>query len=205
VSTPAYKVLGPNGESIHGGSLSWSLPTVNEAGEWTPGEWHEVKGKVRCCSNGLHLTTAPVMWWRLDARVFLVEHEGDADTDGSADDKFAVRRARLIREELDWAGFGVFSSGEHSVSSGFVRASDSATVRASGSATVEASGSATVEASGSATVRASDSATVVRTPWHRAKGWVSLADFAAVVDRRNGGTPALYAAPWSDKPEASNG
>jgi hypothetical protein len=258
----AYKVLGANGESIHGGSLTWSLPTAEG-----PGEWHEVTGKVRCCSNGLHLTTAPVMWWQEEARVFVVEHEGDEDREGAEDDKFAVRRARLVREELDWVQFGVYDSGAHSVSSGHHRASGSASVRASGSASVRAFDSASVrafdsasvrafdsasvrafdsasvEASGSASVRAFDSASVrasgsasveafdsasveafdsasveafdsasvrasgsvsvVRSRYHR-KGWVSLADYAATIDRRgdtNGQPPVAHLAPWSDRPE----
>jgi hypothetical protein len=194
----AYKVLGANGESIHGGSLTWSLPTAEG-----PGEWHEVTGKVRCCSNGLHLTTAPVMWWQEEARVFVVEHEGDEDREGAEDDKFAVRRARLVREELDWVQFGVYDSGAHSVSSGHHRASGSASVRASGSASVRAFDSASVRAFDSASVEASGSVSVVRSRYHR-KGWVSLADYAATIDRRgdtNGQPPVAHLAPWSDRPE----
>ena len=217
-SRPVFKVLGANGESIHGGSLTWSLPVV-DGDTVTPGQWHEVVGEIACCSNGLHLTTAPARWWQSDARLFVVEYEGDTDTEGGADDdKIAVRRARLVREELDWNAHGVFTTGSHSVSSGFSRASGSATVRASDSATVEAfdsatvrafdsatvraSGSATVRAFDSATVRAFDSATVVRTPYHRG-GWLVLKDFAGVIDRRaqrNGGVPVAHLAPWSDAP-----
>jgi len=42
---------------------------------------------------------------------------------------------------------------------------------------------------------------VIRTQYHTRKGWVSLADFAAAIDRRHVGTPAMQVAPWSDKPE----
>jgi hypothetical protein len=148
--TTAFKVL-VDGASCHGGSLTWSLPT-NDA----PGEWHDVTGTIEACSNGLHLTTTPVNWWKEDARVFEAEYDGDTDTEG---DKIAVRRARLLRE-VSWDDHQVWSAGEHAVSSGRARASGSATVTASDSATVEASGSATVEASGSATVTAYGSATV---------------------------------------------
>jgi hypothetical protein len=210
--TTYYKVLTAAGESCHGGTMQWSLPTRAEDGSWTPGEWHEVAGVIECCRRGLHLTDTPVNWWLEGARVFVAEYEGDVDTSPDADDdKIAVRRARLVAEEA-WAPLGVVSDGWHTVTSGLVRASgratveasDSATVLASGSATVEASGSATVEASGSATVLASGRATVVRSPYHTG-GSVSLADGAALVDRRAGYdvVPTCRVAPWSDAPESA--
>ena len=166
-ATQYYKVL-KDGQSFHGGELTWSLPTQGEDGAWTPGEWHDVEGEIVVCNNGLHLTSEPAKWMSREATVYAAEYSGDTDTDG--DDKIAVQRARLLRPATDGelAALRIFSGGEHRVVDGVAWASGSATVEASGSATVEASGSATVwaydsatvEASGSATVWASDSATV---------------------------------------------
>jgi hypothetical protein len=186
--TTYYKVLTAAGESCHGGTMQWSLPTRAEDGSWTPGEWHEVAGVIECCRRGLHLTDTPVNWWLEGARVFVAEYEGDVDTSPDADDdKIAVRRARLVAEEA-WAPLGVVSDGWHTVTSGLVRAS----------------GRATVEASDSATVLASGRATVVRSPYHTG-GSVSLADGAALVDRRAGYdvVPTCRVAPWSDAPESA--
>ena len=53
-----YKVLDANGRSCNGGDMQWSLPTHNEDGTWTPGEWMpEIKGPVVECENGYHLAT----------------------------------------------------------------------------------------------------------------------------------------------------
>jgi hypothetical protein len=95
-----YKVTGKNGESLHGGDLTWSLPT-EENGVWTPGAWAEVEGEIVVCSNGLHLTTEPSKWYRTGCRLFVAEGEGDCDAE---EDKIAFRRARLLREvpHPDW-------------------------------------------------------------------------------------------------------
>ena len=34
-----YKVLNEDGTTYHGGHGAWSLPTRNEDGTWTPGDW----------------------------------------------------------------------------------------------------------------------------------------------------------------------
>ncbi len=186
-----YKVVGPQGESIHGGSLSWSLPK-----DGAPGDWTEVTGCLEICARGLHLTSDPVAWMKQGARVFEVETSdpvADAPRDG---DKVCVRRARLVRElvGLELAALRIFVVGRHEHRSGrawasgsaTVEASGSATVKAWGSATVEASGSATVEASGSATVKASDSATVIspRGLLFTEKHAVAVKNEAVWIDRR---------------------
>ena len=164
-----YKTL-RNGRSWHGGEHEWSLPTQGADETWTPGEWTP-RVTPRVCSEGWHLTTEPARWWSADEGVacYLAEHDG-AVSRSEGEDKIACERVRLLRPltEDELAAVGIYTRGEHKVSSGSAWASgsatveawDSATVRASGSATVEASGSAAVEASGSATVRASGSATV---------------------------------------------
>lgn len=89
-----YKVLGPEAQSIHGGELTWSLPTKVK-GRWKPGAWHEVAGHPICCSEGLHLTTAPWdAWVEWDSVVWIAEGSGAFSARG---DKTAFERARLLR------------------------------------------------------------------------------------------------------------
>ena len=181
-----YKVL-VNGRSCHGGTMDWALPNGK------PGKWHSVAGDLSVCRNGLHVTCEPSRWYVKDAACYEVEWRGGHDGDGF--DKIAVRECRLLRE-VSWADVQVFGDGKRTVTSGHAQASGSATVTAYGSATVEASGSATVRAYGSADIRRAGG-------YYRHTGYVELRDGAACIDRRSGGTPTLYAAPWSDKPEAS--
>ena len=148
-----YKVL-MNGKSLHGGSLEWSLPKGDK-----PGEWHEVKGVLSLCDNGLHITKTPIVWWEDGAECFEVEWAGDKIGD---DNKAVVRKCRLVRmlTDEDLCKLGIFRSGSHEVKSGTVAASGSAIVRASDSAIVAAYGSAIVKAYGSALVKAYGSASV---------------------------------------------
>ena len=142
-----YKLTGALGESIHGGSLTWSLPRGS-----TPGAWVEVTGEIRACERGLHLVGAKHLleWVKSGCRIFEVEAEGvigDADTQT----KVVASRVRLVREiENEKVGeILVLRYGVHEVKSGIVLASGSSMVRASGSSTVTASDSSTVTAYGS--------------------------------------------------------
>ena len=57
-----YKVLGKHGRSCHGGNAEWSLPTQNDDGTWTPGEWMpEIEGELEPCRNGYHVVTGKVL------------------------------------------------------------------------------------------------------------------------------------------------
>ena len=138
--------------------MTWSLPQGKR-----PGKWHRVTGELRICSNGLHVTNKPVIWFdeRCGNEVYEVEIRGERQDEG--DDKLCVRSVRLLRRlsDADLASVNIFRTpGEHVVKDGVAKASGSATVTASGSATVTAYDSATVTAYGSATVTASGSATV---------------------------------------------
>ena len=137
-----YKVIGPNGEPLHGGSGNWPLPKDGQ-----PGEWREETGKLRLCFRGLHLVTEPARWWQPQCRIFAVEAEGIVgEPDGEG--KVVCRRVRLLREITDaaeLAALSIFVSGDHDIGGQAVAiAWGSATVRAWGSATVEAWGSAIV-------------------------------------------------------------
>jgi hypothetical protein len=108
-STTLYKVLGPDGRSIHGGKLTWSLPRQMPDGSWIPGEWHEATGALELCRNGLHLTDERGVW-RNWIKVGAVAWEAEARGDrvGTLTDyterKIAVRECRLLRPmpQPDW-------------------------------------------------------------------------------------------------------
>ncbi|TXH56791.1 MAG: hypothetical protein E6Q97_05710 [Desulfurellales bacterium] len=93
--TAHYKVL-VNGQSAHGGHLSWSLPTLKEDGEWLPGYWQVIPNEqaIDVCRVGLHLTNDPARWLTIGCEVYLAAGRGDHQTLG---DKTAWREARLLR------------------------------------------------------------------------------------------------------------
>lgn len=87
-----YKVLGPNGESIHGGTGTWFLPKGKRPGKWMPKVEH-----VWVCSSGYHLVTITALprWLILDCTIW--EAEGRGAEDGDAQGKTAFAQARLLR------------------------------------------------------------------------------------------------------------
>jgi acyl CoA:acetate/3-ketoacid CoA transferase beta subunit len=156
-----YKVLDAEGRSCHNDAnpMQWSLPV-----EGKPGAWHEVKGKIRVCENGLHLTDDPARWFKYKCRIFEVEAEGvEGDFTDDNDRKVVARKARLVREladEKELAGLRIFKSGIHEVKDGVSVAYGSSQVRATGSSQVTAYGSSQVTAYGSSQVTATGSSQV---------------------------------------------
>ena len=165
-----YKVL-VDGKSCHGGELDWSLPTRNDDGSYTPGEWMRVGGDLILCANAIHLTDQPSSWFLDGAQCWRAEYRGDTVGEllGSWDSKIGVREARLLAP-VSWETVGVWTTGHHTLRAGFGRASGSASVTASGSASVTASGSASVTS----------------TDWHSKSATVALSHMAAHIDRRGG-------------------
>ena len=95
-----FKVLDENGCSCHGGDAEWSLPTQNDDGTWSPGEWMPpVDGELEPCANGYHVVTLEQLPDWLGERIFEVE---PGDEIVHADDKSVVRTCRLIREFASW-------------------------------------------------------------------------------------------------------
>jgi hypothetical protein len=95
-----YKVLDKHGCSCHGGEAEWSLPTQNDDGTWTPGEWMpEIEGELKPCRNGYHVVTLEQLPDWLGERIFEVE-VGDEIV--HADGKSVVRTCRLTRECTGW-------------------------------------------------------------------------------------------------------
>ncbi len=207
---PMYKVL-IDGKSCHGGDMDWSLPTLNDDGTYTPGEWMRVDGQLVLCDRAIHLTDQPATWYIEGAQCWLAEYRGCTvgELTGTWESKIGVREARLIAP-VPWEDVGVWSDGNHVVRGGMVRAYGSASVTAYGSASVtaydsasvtaydsasvtaydsasvRAYDSASVRAYGSASVRAYGSASVTSAPWHMASAEVALSQMAAHIDRRGG-------------------
>ena len=93
-----YKVLNSEGYSCHGGSLKWSLPTKNDDGSWTPGEWMpELVGPLVECKNGYHLVTLEQLPGWLNERIFVAEVAGEI-IKSSDKEKWVARKVRLVSE-----------------------------------------------------------------------------------------------------------
>lgn len=110
-----------HGESCHGGTHRWSLPSRGTDGAWTPGEWTPTvpptmaeEGHHTVPPQGWHLTREPAQWWDTEdgTVAYLAEWNGSAV---QCDDKIAVSRCRLLREltHEELATFGVYLSGHH--------------------------------------------------------------------------------------------
>jgi len=89
-----YKITGPKGEPLHGGSGDWSLPVGKKPGKWMP----EIK-KVVACESCYHLieATGIIRWLPYAPQTGLLwEAEGRGDSD-KEDTKTAFAQARLIK------------------------------------------------------------------------------------------------------------
>lgn len=95
-----YKVLAEDGEPYYGGVGTWSLPTKNDDGTWTPGEWMPVvEGELVPCENGYHLCRADDLVYWLGPKIYEAEYRGERIDD---DTKIVVREARLLHEYENW-------------------------------------------------------------------------------------------------------
>lgn len=82
----------------------YSLPTQNEDGNWTPGEWHEHDGELDLCYSGFHWCLYPSGPWAYynatGTRIWNIEADQTAEqpkTPG-AEYKLVSKRIRLISE-----------------------------------------------------------------------------------------------------------
>ena len=95
-----YKVLNKAGESVNGGHATWPLPTKNDDGTWTPGDWMpKIKGQLIPCENGYHLCRRKDLVHWLGETIYVAEYRGKMIED---DDKIVVRSARLLRRIETW-------------------------------------------------------------------------------------------------------
>ena len=109
----AIKVLRA-GQSWHGGTHAWDLPTQRADGSWGPGAWTP-RVTPRLGSTGYHLTRDPVEWWGRDGDVvaYLAEHDGAVDDQGG--EKISVERCRLLRPltTAELEAHGIYFTGQH--------------------------------------------------------------------------------------------
>ncbi len=87
-----YKTMdGTSGVYGHG---EWSLPTQNEDGSWTPGEWMPRVPAVLCESGYHYCRDMSDLLAHLGPEIYDVEVRG---TVVEGDDKACAREARLVR------------------------------------------------------------------------------------------------------------
>lgn len=88
-----YKIVGPNGEALHGGSGCWHMPTRGRPGKWMP-----AVADVRACHSGYHLVTAAgLLGWLPRNDGLLCEAEGRGARDSDDGKKTAFAQARIVR------------------------------------------------------------------------------------------------------------
>lgn len=98
----AYKILDYEGKPNNGGHGVWYLPTKNDDGTWTPGEWMpEIEGELKPCSNGYHLVDKQHILDWAGPELYEAEWKGRRKMHDDKD-KFVVRRVRLLRKIETW-------------------------------------------------------------------------------------------------------
>jgi len=97
-----YKLLCEGGVSPYA-KAQWPLPSKNEDGTWTPGEWMPaLPGEVVRCRNGYHFCTVDNLPAFLNAELYELEVDEGADV-VTWDDKCATTACcRLVRRIEAW-------------------------------------------------------------------------------------------------------
>ena len=108
------KLLNEDGTTPQGYGR-WSMPTQNDDGSWTPGDWYDISrgprgGKRRemkeCTDSALHILTVPQALEWGGGRLYWVEVEGRVK---AADDKTLCHKARALRPALSRDASYLFS------------------------------------------------------------------------------------------------
>lgn len=89
-----YKVTGPKGESVHGGTGSWPLPRGAR-----PGKFLTVEGEIRACHRGLHFCREDQLLDWLGPAVWEFEPRGEIIDAGG---KLVCAKGRLVRRCDGW-------------------------------------------------------------------------------------------------------
>lgn len=80
-----FKILNQNMQSCNGGKFVWKLH-----------KWQKVRGRLKICERGLHLTVAPEQWHHSQTdRIFVAEAKEIAEWQL---DKCVCRSVRLLAE-----------------------------------------------------------------------------------------------------------
>jgi hypothetical protein len=98
--TRYYKFLTKDGHSPFQ-HTPWHLPTKQEDGTWTPGEWMPtIEAELSYCRRGYHAVRADAGFFNYQAeRLFVLEYDGEVH---DASDKSLGHKARLVREVEGW-------------------------------------------------------------------------------------------------------
>jgi hypothetical protein len=97
-----YKFLTKHGTGAYSG-YRWPLPTHNDDGTWTPGEWTPaLEGDPRQCQHGYHLCHAEqlISWW--NAVLYEVEVEPGGIVHDYEDKSATTAGCRLTRQLETW-------------------------------------------------------------------------------------------------------
>lgn len=89
-----YKIVGPNGEAVNGGSGKWSMPKNGKPGDWMPTVSH-----VEACASGYHLVPdyGIYAWGRSGDKLCVAEGRGESHEGGYSDGKTSFAEARIIK------------------------------------------------------------------------------------------------------------
>ena len=94
-----FKFLSADGKSCNGGNSTWKLPTQDDQGNWTPGEWMKpIKGDLIACENGYHLCREKDLSAWINASCYVAEIASEIL---EVEDKVVAREVRLLRK-LNW-------------------------------------------------------------------------------------------------------
>jgi hypothetical protein len=96
-----FTVLDEDGTSLHGGyTIAWSLPTRNDDGIWTPGDWMpRAEGELSLYGDGYKVGTLDQIINWLGPRIFEVEVGHEIIHDKK---KSIARACRLLCEYTNW-------------------------------------------------------------------------------------------------------
>jgi hypothetical protein len=90
MSAPAYKVLGADQGSFHGGT-----------GRWVKRRWRTVDGPLSPCRNGIHYCRRDQLVTWLGPAIWLFE-DGSPEETVDAGDKMVTRRGRIVERVESW-------------------------------------------------------------------------------------------------------
>lgn len=98
--TTNYKVLNTDGTSRNGGHANWSMPTQDDDGTWTPGDWMPEIAEIVPCKSGYHYCHGELelLEW-LGPAIYIVEPGPVVVPDS---DKHVTNTARLLRPVEAW-------------------------------------------------------------------------------------------------------
>ena len=97
-----YKFLSADGRSPKADNhMLWSLPTKNDDGTWTPGEWMPIVTTLEKCVSGYHYTDAAHLLMYANSRLFAIEIGPGADSEWYGD-KGTCSQCRLLYEIETW-------------------------------------------------------------------------------------------------------